>query len=228
MLGLVNGLSGWAVLAFVLAYLSALLVAMSFHEFAHAFVATKQGDPTPKAYKRLTLKAFNHVDALGFISLLIFHFGWAKPVPVNPLNFKHRKSGEFFVSIAGILTNLILAFAFSGIYILLFVNYKPWFVSNNFYAMLLSNFLEISIIINISLAIFNLLPIYPLDGFRIVETFSGPNSGFSQFMKQYSFIILIILLISGLTSAIIGFVGDYVISGFLNFWLWVASGFKAI
>ncbi len=90
----------------------AILIVMPAHEFAHAFVAYKCGDYTPKARGRLTLNPFAHFDVLGLIMLMVARFGWAKPVPINPYNFKHYKRDYFLVSIAGVTMNLILAFFF--------------------------------------------------------------------------------------------------------------------
>ena len=90
--------------------LPGILIALTFHEMAHAFAADSMGDPTPRLAGRLTLNPLKHIDPIGFIAMLILRFGWAKPVPVNPLNFKDKKKGIILVSLAGILTNLLLAF----------------------------------------------------------------------------------------------------------------------
>jgi len=90
--------------------LPGILLAISFHEMAHGFAADAMGDPTPKLAGRLTVNPLKHIDPLGLLSMLLFRFGWAKPVPINPLNFKDRKKGMIAVSLAGILTNLLLGF----------------------------------------------------------------------------------------------------------------------
>ena len=99
------------ILAFV-GSVFAILIVLPMHEFAHAFAAVKCGDETPRVYGRYTLNPFKHFDLFGLISLLIVHFGWAKPVPINPVNFKHYRRDYFWVSVAGVLANLIGSFVF--------------------------------------------------------------------------------------------------------------------
>ncbi len=103
------------IIAYMLAYILALIIAFSMHELAHAFSAYKLGDPTPKAMGRLTLNPVKHIDIVGMLGFLIVGFGWAKPVPINPLYFRKYRRDNFIVSISGVLTNLILAFIFSGV-----------------------------------------------------------------------------------------------------------------
>ena len=97
------------IIAMIMGYFFAVIIAFSLHEFAHASVAFKLGDPTPKALGRLTLNPIKHLDPFGFIGLIFFGFGWAKPVAVNPLNFKHYRRDMFLVSVSGVITNVILA-----------------------------------------------------------------------------------------------------------------------
>ncbi|MBO4569862.1 MAG: site-2 protease family protein [Clostridia bacterium] len=202
----------------IIAYVSAILVALSFHEFGHAFVAYKEGDKTAKALKRITLKPLNHIDPLGFICLLIFGFGWAKPVPVNSQNFKHRKWGEFFVSIAGVTINFILAFLFTGIYCLFYKFGYNFLFGGNIIGLALRYYFNFAIIINIGLGLFNLLPIYPLDGFRIIESFTGHNSNFSYVMRRYSFIIVLLLLVSGVIDYVFSYLCNGACDLLISFW----------
>lgn len=185
-----------SLLIYLVAYVMALFIAMPFHEFAHAFVAKKEGDYTATALKRCTLAPLAHVDIRGLICLFIFGFGWAKPVPVDERNFKRGKLSKFLVSIAGIVTNLILGIFFIFIFILIF-KLKPDFYTSSLYGDLLYNFLTLSISLNFSLAFFNLLPIHPLDGFRIIETFAKWDSPVVDFLKKYSLYIYLIILVSG-------------------------------
>ena len=194
-------LNAVGVVAFVVAYLSAILTSLSFHEFAHAFVATHEGDPTAKAQKRLTLKPLSHIDPIGFITLLIFGFGWAKPVPVDFRNLKRGRVSEFRVSVAGIVMNLLLAFCASFIYCVLGIFAPKFLFAGNFYSLALETFLSLMLVINLCLAFFNLLPIYPLDGFRVVESCcKTKDNNFSNFMRKYSNLIMLVVLISGISS----------------------------
>lgn len=171
----------------------AILFAISIHEFAHGAMAYGLGDPTPKYQGRLTLNPLAHLDPLGAVMLLVFRFGWAKPVQVNPLNFKDRRKGMMLVAIAGPLANITMAFIFYQIYQIV-----PPLLSNITYASLLAIFLEISIALNIGLAAFNLLPIPPLDGSKILGGLLPLKYRLSyERLAQFSPILLIILLWSG-------------------------------
>ena len=179
---LCQNLSFLEIMAFTLAYLLALVASFSMHEFSHAFVAYKAGDSTAKSLGRVSLNPFNHIDPLGMLCFLFIGFGWAKPVQINPLRFKHYKRGMAFVSLAGIFSNLVLAFIFSGIY---FFAFSAIAFSSNTFMVFLTYFLSLMIQINLALFIFNLLPIYPLDGFNFLSVFLKPDNAFVQFMKRY-------------------------------------------
>jgi len=140
----------------------AMLISSTFHEYAHAFTAYKLGDDTAKAEGRMTLNPLAHIDPIGLISMLITGIGWSKPVPVNSYNFENPKKGNALVSIAGPISNVVLAFVSAGLLKLVLLGLIPPFFVNFIYTML---------IINISLALFNLMPIPPLDGSHILELF---------------------------------------------------------
>lgn len=208
-----SSLSGWQIFAFILAYILSLCIAMSLHEFSHAFVATKMGDTLPKMQGRLTLNPFAHISLFGIISFLLVGFGWANPVQVNPLRFKSYRKGMFLVSISGVITNLILAFVFSGIFF-----FMPSLGSNNLLLFFLEFFVYFGLIINLSLAIFNILPIYPLDGFNLIKSFCKEGNGFVRFMEKYGSLILLIFIISPLFDIVYNFAILGLESLFFNFW----------
>lgn len=152
-----------------LAWLIAIIFALSIHEFAHAYLAITQGDPTAKLMGRVSLNPLAHIDAFGFLAILLIGFGWAKPVPVNPLYFKNKKWGDAIVAFAGPVSNFIAAIIF-GITLKLVLTYGN-FSSEN----LMIQFFLFLIMINVSLGVFNLIPIPPLDGHHILFSVL-PNS----------------------------------------------------
>jgi Zn-dependent protease len=168
------------------------LFAVTIHEASHGFVANMLGDPTPKLAGRLTLNPIAHLDPIGTLLplLLIFSgspmvFGWAKPVPINPYNFKDPSRGEMLVSFAGPFSNFLAAWV-----VAILIRYIPIHIMmTGITASVLSSF----ILVNISLAVFNLIPIPPLDGSHILEPFI-PNS-YKRMFEQYGFFILIFILI---------------------------------
>ncbi|MCL2087950.1 MAG: site-2 protease family protein [Oscillospiraceae bacterium] len=183
-----------------------LFTCLPFHEFAHAYAANKLGDPTARYQGRLTLNPVKHLDLMGSIMIMLAGIGWAKPVPVNPVNFKNRKNGMMMVAAAGPLSNLFLAFVFMIISKLL------WYSGIN-PELLVSviSFLNLFILMNITLAVFNLLPIPPLDGSRIITLFL-PSRTYFKIMEyeRYIFIILIFLLFSGVLRGVIEVLSDFV------------------
>lgn len=189
--------------------LPAIIIGLTVHEWAHAFAADKLGDPTAKNLGRMTLNPFAHIDLFGFLCLLVVGFGWAKPVPVNPRNFKNYRRDDIIVSLAGIAMNLVVAFFAT---ILFYFGVYHWNLGSNeaFYTIFLS-----IVTINLSLAVFNLLPIYPLDGSHVFESlFMRYIPKFFMFLRQYGQYILIALLVSGLVSTVLGTVVSWLFEGF--------------
>jgi len=184
----------------VLAMLIAAAISIVMHEVSHGFVALKCGDPTAKFAGRLTLNPVAHFDLIGILMLFIVGFGWAKPVPIDSRNFKNYKLGVFLVSIAGITTNLILC----GLGLLLVFLLKPLLIINISGTMtgyvlrlFLYYFLLFFVKINFLLAFFNMLPLYPLDGFKALDLFLKPGNPYSRFMYRYgNFVIVGLVLIS--------------------------------
>ena len=191
----------------MLTMLPGILIALTFHEFAHGLAAYAMGDDTAKNAGRLSLDPMKHIDPIGFIMLFIMRFGWAKPVPINENNFKHERLGLFFVSIAGITMNLILALIFQ---LILF------FTADIVQLSAYDDVMRGIVWINIMLAAFNLLPIPPLDGSKIIYTFLPRNLRFTFYKyESYGSIILIILLLTGGISLLLNPVISALIS-FLN------------
>ena len=187
----------------------AVLLSLSFHEFSHGYVAFKLGDPTAKQAGRLTLNPLAHIDPLGTLCMLIFRFGWAKPVPVNVMYFKDRKKGMAITAAAGPISNLLLAFLCLLLFVPVLV-YAGWTAVGSYAA----NFLYIMVMINVGLAVFNLLPISPLDGSKILYAVL-PNKIYFSIMRyeRYFQPVLFLLLWTGLLSRPISFLRDAVISG---------------
>ena len=170
-----------------------ILIALTVHEFAHALTADRLGDPTPRLAGRLTLNPIKHIDPFGFIMLLLVHFGWAKPVPINPYNFKDPDKGEMLVSLSGPLSNILLAWV-----LVKCIKLFPELVLG---VPLYRGIMTILIQININLAVFNLLPIPPLDGSHIFARFL-PYELRAQF-EQYGFLLLYFIAIFPPTSQLL-------------------------
>lgn len=176
--------------------LPAILLALSFHEFSHGFVAYKMGDPTPKYQGRLTLNPMAHLDPIGTLLLIFARFGWAKPVMVNPLNFRGNKQrGMLLVALAGPVSNLLLAFL-GGLLLYLVLKYNM----HEYWKGLTFEFLKI----NVSLALFNLIPVPPLDGSKILAGLLPSSIQHLVYqLEAYGPIILILLIITNALDKIL-------------------------
>lgn len=182
--------------------LPAIIIALSFHEFAHAKVADFWGDDTPARDGRLTVDPRAHVDLMGIVCLIFIHFGWGKPVRINPQRFRDRRKGILTVTIAGVAMNLLLAFAFGGILKLL-ITFAPAFLSTRPGGILATMVLEV-VYINISLMLFNLLPVPPLDGFNFIsELFKLYYTKFYAFVRNNSMWILMIMIFFNIPSMLL-------------------------
>ena len=191
-----------------------LLVAITFHEYAHAFAADKLGDDTPRNQGRLNLNPISHLDPVGSVLLLFAGFGWGKPVQINPRNFDRKvtmEQGEAIVSVAGPAMNMVLAILFTIIYCIL-IKFFPEFAIYNKIGSILSTMVYSTILTNIGLGVFNLIPLPPLDGSKIFINFMPFNAKMwirnHEEIFQFAFIIIWITGIAGrIISPIIGAIG---------------------
>lgn len=182
--------------------LPGLLIAIIFHELAHGYMAYILGDNTAKKAGRLSLNPIKHIDPIGFISMLIFKFGWAKPVPVNTGNFKRRKRDTILVSLAGPFSNFIIALLIGFV-----LNYFS--IRNR----LLFEMLLITLWYNIMLGVFNLLPFPPLDGSKIVASLLPSKLEYFFYKyERYLYLILIFLVFTNSIDKILGPVIDMVLN----------------
>ena len=199
--------------------LPGVIIAITFHEFAHAFAADKLGDDTPRNQGRLTLNPLAHIDPFGFLMLIFVHFGWGKPVEINPRNFKRNRSmsaQEAIVALAGPLMNLILAIVLT-IILFAIVTFAPGFVLTTVgYLILIA--LRMAISVNIGLGVFNLVPLPPLDGSKILMHFL-PYNAKNWFInnQQLFYVIFLVLWVTNLVSYIISPVINGVSTGI--YWL---------
>lgn len=186
-----------------LIYLPAIIVGLSFHEFSHAAVASKLGDPTAKNLGRVTINPLAHIDVLGFLALLLIGFGWGKPVPVDPRYFKHRRRDEILVSLSGVTMNLLLAILFTGILKLIDQSANPFFATAP--GGILIQMLVGCIWINLVLLIFNLIPIPPLDGFNVLaEVLNLRTKPYYYQIYEKGPFLLLLLIFFNVTDLILG------------------------
>lgn len=190
-------------------YFLAFVVALTFHECSHALAAYKLGDPTARNMGRLTLNPLKHLDLMGTLLLLLVGFGWAKPVPVNPRNYRNPKRDDIIVSLAGITSNILLAFLATPIYMLTIKH------GSNI-SLVVSWFICAFIQTNIVLALFNLIPISPLDGSHVLEDLLLPVCGPKPFLwlRQYGRYLLIVVLIALNYTGVLGTASGWVFNAF--------------
>ena len=195
------------------AFVIAVIVGITFHEFSHAAVATLQGDQTARSQGRLTLNPLSHLDPLGSIALVVAGFGWGRPVPFSPMHLRSRRWGAALVSLAGPAANFVLALVSVIALRLLYSNTLEGF-QLDFRVRLL----EMLVLLNVVLGVFNLLPIPPLDGSRLLSIFLPPSrQNIVYFLDQYGIFLLLGILIlapglltpvfRGITRFLYGLVG---------------------
>ena len=181
----------WSYLTNILLSIIPALICITLHELSHGFVAYKLGDTTAKDAGRLTLNPIKHLDIMGILMMVVFHFGWAKPVPVNMYRFKNPKQGMAITAVAGPLSNVLITIVFLFLYGLLF---RPLGQEN-----LVLEMIYLTAYLSISFAIFNIIPISPLDGSKVLFSVL-PSERYDQLMRyeRYGMILLLVLVSSGI------------------------------
>ena len=181
----------------IVAGLPGLIIAMTVHEFAHAITAVKLGDPTPKMQGRLTLNPAAHIDPVGLLMLFLVRFGWAKPVMINPYNFKNPRRDDILVSLAGPFANLLTAFL-ALIVMVLLLKFGVHMTAG------MNTVFTLILIYNINFAIFNMIPIPPLDGSKVlIQLLPYELARRFHELERYSFLILIVFLMTPILGSIL-------------------------
>lgn len=207
----------------IIAFLIAIVFCMSIHEYAHAKIAFANGDDTAYLSGRMTLNPFAHIDLIGLLMLLLLGFGWAKPVPIDPNRFSDKKCGMLRTASAGIVANLFFSFFGAGLYVL-FGNLASLVSEDNFANFILT-FLQLLFwyftIINLNLAIFNLIPVPPLDGYNILKSATKYDNKFVVFAEKNSKVLSIALILICSIFPIVESLSSFAFVPFVEFWKFV-------
>lgn len=215
---LMNVLLGGRSIEGIILAIPGVIVAMTFHEFAHAWMATKLGDDTPRLQGRLNLNPMSHIDPVGIICLVLLGFGWGKPVQINSRNFDGKYSlskAEAMVAAAGPIMNFIIAFIFLIIYVI----YGLSITTITSLTRIISSILISVISVNIGLGVFNLIPIYPLDGSKVLEHFLPYKA--KEWMYNNQNILTIIVFFVIFFTDIMSYISGYVLYGMMWIVDWI-------
>ncbi len=200
----------WSYLTDILMYVIPALICITFHETCHGWVAYRLGDPTAKNMGRLSLNPIRHIDWVGLVMMVVFHFGWAKPVPVDMRNFKNPKRGMAITALAGPVSNLILTALFLVLYGGL---YYPLYLMGGAVGHFIMQLILVTAYLSLSLAVFNLIPISPLDGSKVLFAFLSDEAYYKLMRyERYGMILLMALVATGVLgtplSSLTGFLFD--------------------
>lgn len=208
------GLSVTDVVIRILSVLVIIFLILPFHEYAHGFIAYKLGDHTAKNSGRLTLNPLVSIDPMGALGILLFGFGWARPIPINPNNFSNPKKDTALTALAGPSANLIAAFLGAILLNLLFI-FR--FYLNSTFSTWIALFFNYYISINVGLAVFNLLPIPPLDGSKILAAFLSDRIIYKYYKYQnITIVVVFALLFTGVLSVPLGYMQIYIYNLIMN------------
>lgn len=182
----------------------AIIIGISMHEFAHAFVADKLGDNTPRLQGRVTINPIAHIDWIGLAALFFCGFGWGQPVQINPYNFRNRRRDEILVAVAGVVMNLLMAILFTIIAKIVVTAVGGVWLTSTTLGTGIWSILKYIVQINLVLMIFNLIPCPPLDGFNIIANIGGfGQKEIYWTIYRYGNWILVVLILFGITGMII-------------------------
>lgn len=199
----------WSAVVNYLVFIPGILISITVNEYTKALTSACFGDTVPKNEKRLTLNPFKHIEPIGFILMLVFRFGWGKPVRTSAIYYKNRKRDTIITYTMPIIANLVAGFIFFVLYKLILQIYNEPFLAAQYvnyldFIKIIINIIFFSALYNVSLAIFNIIPVYPLCGGKILSAFLGPNQ--SVKMAQYEKIFQLLLMI----LIFFGFIGNII------------------